>query len=153
MMAVLDLPALHSRVEAIAGPVLIYVVPVDYVMQGMIADTGPQWRLYEHHQTLAMIADWVLHPFRHLQEAHAMMPHDMSGVLAGPTIPGGTVRRLIVLRVSGPSPATLPGALFAINASRDPQFYADVDMRNVALVDMRALGPGTGWGRVPTPMF
>jgi hypothetical protein len=46
-------------------------------MQGMIANTGPEWRLYEHHQTLAMIADWIFHPLRHLQGGHTM--HDTGG--------------------------------------------------------------------------
>jgi len=31
--------------------------------------------------------------------------------------------------------------------------FADVDIHNLILVDIRPLGPGTGWGRVPTPMF
>jgi hypothetical protein len=27
---------------------LAYFIPIDYVMQGMIADTGPEWKLFEH---------------------------------------------------------------------------------------------------------
>jgi hypothetical protein len=123
-------------------------------MQGMIADTGPQWRLYRHHQTLAMIADWIFHPFRHLEGGHMMMMHggpgETSGAAAGH---GGAVRRLIFLEIETPRPTPTRSALFSIDATRVPQFYADVDVHNLALLDVHALGPGTGWGRVPTPMF
>jgi hypothetical protein len=32
-------------------------------------------------------------------------------------------------------------------------FFVDVDMHNLILLDIHSLGPGTGWGNVPTPMF
>ena len=44
-----------------------YVMPVDYIMQGMIADTGTEFHLYKKHHTVAMINEWVLHPFQHLR--------------------------------------------------------------------------------------
>jgi protein-S-isoprenylcysteine O-methyltransferase Ste14 len=69
----------------------------NYIMQGMIADTGLQWRLYEHHQTLAMIANWILHPFRHLQGGHMMTHHNIGSASATSSAPGGVVRRLIFL--------------------------------------------------------
>jgi protein-S-isoprenylcysteine O-methyltransferase Ste14 len=155
MADILELPEVKSRLEQTSGPILVYLIPAQYVMQGMIADTGPQWRIYEHHQTLAMISDWIFHPFRHLQGGHMMMHHDMNmaGMTAPNAPPGGIVRRLIFLKVDTGSPTSSPTADFGINATREPQFYADVDIHNLLLLDLHPLGPGTGWGRVPTPMF
>jgi protein-S-isoprenylcysteine O-methyltransferase Ste14 len=153
MAALVELPEIRSRLERIPGPVLVYVIPQQYVMQGMIADTGPQWRLYEHHQTLGMIADWIFHPFRHLQGGHMMMHHDGGGTPATITASGGTIRRLIFLGIDAPRSSNTPGLIFGIDTVRIPQFFVDVDMHNLVLLDIHALGPGTGWGRVPTPMF
>jgi protein-S-isoprenylcysteine O-methyltransferase Ste14 len=153
MPAVLDLPEIRSRLDQIPGPVLVYVLPGQYVMQGMIADTGPQWRLYEHHQTLAMIIDWIFHPFRHLQGGHMMMHHNTVGTSAESTAPGGIVRRLIFLRIVAAQSRTTPEIIFGINTTRVPQFFVDVDIHNLILLDIHTLGPGTEWGRVPTPMF
>src|SRR5512132_4182345 len=52
-------------------------MPKDYVMQGMIADTGGEWQLYKRHHTFAMISDWIFHPFRHLEAGDAAMHHGM----------------------------------------------------------------------------
>jgi protein-S-isoprenylcysteine O-methyltransferase Ste14 len=150
MAGVLEIPAVKARLADIPGAILVYLVPTQYVMQGMIADTGPQWRLYEHHQTLAMIADWIVHPFRHLQGGHMMMHHDAAAEGAAPA---GAVRRLIFLRVDTPAGAPTPALLFAIGAARTPLFFADVNMHTLELVDVKELGAGTGWGHVPTPMF
>jgi len=147
---VLRMPEVESRLAGGTGATLGYLVPVQYVMQGMIADTDPAYRLYEHHQTMAMITDWVFHPFRHLEGGHAMM-HHATAVPAAKASP--TVRRIIFLRVLGVGAANEPSSLFAIDGVRVPQFYVDVDMHTLALLDVRDLGPGTGWGRVPTPMF
>jgi hypothetical protein len=122
-------------------------------MQGWSPTTGPQWRLYEHHQTPAMISDWIFHPFRHLQGGHMMMHHNMAGTAAPNAPPGGIVRRLIFLRIDSPGPTNAPAMLFGVNTTREPQFFADVDIHNLVLLDIHPLGPGTGWGHVPTPMF
>ena len=151
MANVLELPEVKARLAQRPGPVLVYVVPQEYVMQGMIADTGPEWRLYEHHQTLAMIADWIFHPFRHLQGGHAM--HAALGIQAAGAPSGGVFRRLIFLSVATPREAATPAALFAINTARIPRFLADVDVHGLVLLEMKDLGPGTGWGDVPTPLF
>lgn len=150
---ILRFPDVKARLAQSSGPVLIYLLPQLYVMQGMIADTGPQWRLYEHHQTLPMIADWIFHSFRHLKGGHMMMHHDIGGTSATNISRGGAVRRLIFLRIDSPQVTPTRWALFSINAARVPQFSADVDVHNLVLLDIQALGPGTGWGRVPTPMF
>jgi protein-S-isoprenylcysteine O-methyltransferase Ste14 len=152
MADVLRMPAVESRLAKGSGAVLAYVVPVQYVMQGMIADTDPAYRLYEHHQTVPMIVDWIVHPFRHLEGGHAMMHHT-----TGPPSASGSsrVRRIIFLRVasSGDVAASDPSSLFAVGAVRVPQFLVDVDMHRLTLLEARELGPGTGWGDVPTPMF
>ncbi len=152
MADALKLPEIQARLPADA-PVLAYVLPVDYVMQGMIADTDPAWRLYQHHQTLPMIADWVFHPFRHLEGGHAghagmMMHHPEMGATAS-----GMVRRIIFVRVDAPGGEVTPAALLATGAPRRPLFFADVDLHALRCERVQDLGPGTGWGNVPTPMF
>ena len=77
MVDLLELPEVKDRLARAPGPVLVYLVPNNYVMQGMIADTDPRFRLYEQHHSLAMITDWIFHPFRHLEGGHMMMHHDM----------------------------------------------------------------------------
>jgi hypothetical protein len=47
----------------------------------------------------------------------------------------------------------MPSTLFAIDRARVPQFFVDVDIHSFTRLNVRDLGPGTGWGRVPTPMF
>lgn len=153
MDAVLELPQVKSRLAQSSGPILCYLVPQNYVMQGMIADTGPEWHLYEHHQTLAMIADWILHPFRHLQGGHMMTHHAIGGAPATGSAPGGIVRRQIFLRIDSPCLGNTRAIIFGITTNRVPLFFADVDIHNLVLLDIYSLGPGTGWGRVPTPMF
>jgi len=153
MADVLALPEVASRLDRSPGPVLVYVVPQHYLMQGMIADTGPQWRLYEHHGTLTMIADWIFHPFRHLQGGHAMMHHAMGDASPAGPVTGGMVRRLIFLHVAAPRGGDARAQLFAITTTRVPLFFADVDFHGLTVREIHPLGPGTGWGRVPTPMF
>ena len=151
MPAVLELHEVKARTAKIPGPILVYAVPRQYVMQGMIADTGPEWRLYEHHQTMAMIADWIFHPFRHLQGGHAM--HAVGGAPAAGTPADGAIRRLIFLSVETPREEATSASLFAINAARTPRFLVDVDMHELAVLETRDLKAGTGWGDVPTPLF
>ena len=152
MADVLRLPEVESRLQRGSGAILGYVVPREYIMQGMIADTDPAWRIYEHHQTFAMITDWIIHPFRHLEGGHSMVHHAMSGSGTGtPSSP--TVRRLIFLRVQTGGTTESPASLFSIDASRRPQFFVDVDFHTLEMLQVKDLGPGTGWGFVPTPMF
>ena len=152
MSAILELPGIKSRLEKISGPVLVYLVPRDYVMQGMIADTGPDWRLYREHQTLPMILDWIFHPFAHLQGGHSMAMHHGAGASPAGASSGG-VRRLIFLHIDAAQTNPGRGEIFGVDTARTPEFLADVDFPNLAVVDVRTLGPGTGWGKVPTPMF
>jgi hypothetical protein len=80
----------------------------------------------------------------------------MHGATVGPgagSESSRTVRRLILLRVQTGEATDSPASLFRINATRTPQFFVDVDMHELALLKVKDLGAGTGWGLVPTPMF
>jgi hypothetical protein len=66
---------------------------------------------------------------------------------------GEVIRRLIFLSVETPRKEETPASLFAINATRTPQFLSDVDVHGLVLLGIRDLGSGTGWGDVPTPLF
>jgi protein-S-isoprenylcysteine O-methyltransferase Ste14 len=151
MAEVLELPEVKALLTKTPGPILVYFLPQEYVMQGMIADTGPEWRLYGHHQTPAMITDWIFHPFRHLQGGHGT--HHTGESQAPGAATAGVARRIIFLRVQTPREAATPASLFAINATRIPRFLADVDIHNLVLLEIKDLGPGTGWGNVPMPFF
>lgn len=67
MGAVLEVPEIRAHMGETPGEILVHFMPTDYVMQGMIADTGGEWQLYKRHHTFAMIGDWIFHPFRHLE--------------------------------------------------------------------------------------
>jgi len=152
MAAVLDLPGIKKRLEGQPGPFLVYLMPEDYIMQGMIADTGGTWKLYKQHHTLSMIGDWIFHPFRHLECGHAAMGEGMKA-MEGHVGMGGVVKRMIFLRVEATKAQPTPSDLFAINAHRTPLFFADVDIHNLTVKEIQDLPSETGWGRVPTPMF
>ena len=64
----------------------------------------------------------------------------------------GVIRRLIFLSIEG-TDVTSPADLFAIGASRVPEFMVDVDIHNLRILDVKDLPHGSGWGTVPTPMF
>jgi protein-S-isoprenylcysteine O-methyltransferase Ste14 len=131
---------------------LVYFIPRDYIMQGMIADTGGPWKLYEQHHSLSMITDWIFHPFRHLREGHHAVHgmHMEHGANEG--MEGGVMRRLIFLSIED-TDVKKPADLFSINALRVPQFMVDVDVHNMRLVEIKDLPHGSGWGTVPTPVF
>jgi hypothetical protein len=118
-------------------------------MQGLIADTGGEWRLYKQHHTVSMITDWILHPFGHLTEGHAM--HSASGAAVHPG-GGGMERRLVFVEVSGTKSGN-PFDVFAIGAGRSPQFMLDVDMHTLTVRELKDLPKQTAWANVPTPVF
>jgi hypothetical protein len=65
----------------------------------------------------------------------------------------GTLKRLIFFKVETPTRGSRAEDLFAIDANRTPLFAADVDIHEVRLEGIQDLSTGTGWGRVPTPVF
>jgi protein-S-isoprenylcysteine O-methyltransferase Ste14 len=152
MSDILALPEVKNRLQD-NRQYLVYFIPQDYIMQGMIADTGGTWKLYEQHHSLSMITDWVFHPFRHLREGHHamhggehMQHHNDAGT------EDGVIRRLIFLSIEDVEVKT-PSDLFSINALRVPQFMVDVDVHGVRLMEIKDLAHGSGWGTVPTPVF
>ncbi|HEX7550240.1 MAG TPA: methyltransferase [Candidatus Methylomirabilis sp.] len=153
MAAVVSLPEIKARLDGQRGPFLVYVMPRNYVMQGMIADTGDEWQLYKRHHTVAMISDWILHPFGHLEGSSGMMHHAAAPGMGTESAGSGLVRRLIFLRVDTPNGEADPAALFGINASRAPIFMADVEIHGLTVQALRDLPQETGWGWVPTPSF
>jgi protein-S-isoprenylcysteine O-methyltransferase Ste14 len=138
MSDILALPEVQKKIQA-NKLYLVYFIPRDYIMQGMIADTGGEWKLFEQHHSISMITDWIFHPFRHLREGHHAMH-------------GGIVRRLIFLSIEDVD-VNSPADLFSIDALRVPQFMVDVDVHNLKLKDVKDLPHGSGWGTVPTPTF
>jgi protein-S-isoprenylcysteine O-methyltransferase Ste14 len=150
-------PAVASKLQAVQGRaghrVLAYFIPIDYIMQGMIADTGPQWKLFQHHRTFRMIAEYIIHPFAHVAGGHqhmaGMMHHD-------PSLHNSAMmkRRIIFLDLSaGQRPLPGPEDDFGINVRRAPLFFVDVHLHTAEILQVRDLASGSGWGTVPTPMF
>jgi protein-S-isoprenylcysteine O-methyltransferase Ste14 len=149
-------PAVASRLErasaASGARVLAYVIPIDYTMQGMIADTGDEWKLFMQHKTIGMIAEYVIHPTAHLTEGHAghaAMPAGMS-MHDSPALK----RRIIFIEVSSPRERLAsPRDDFDIGIRRRPLFFVDVHLHTGEVLGIKDIPPGSGWGTVPTPMF
>ena len=149
---ILALPEVKERVQDNKS-YLVYFIPQDYIMQGMIADTGGTWKLFEQHHSLSMISDWVFHPFRHLREGHHAMHNGAHREHQGMgQADNGMVRRLIFLSIED-IPVKKPSDLFAINALRVPEFFVDVEVHELKLLEVKDLPHGSGWGTVPTPVF
>ncbi|MBI5849402.1 MAG: isoprenylcysteine carboxylmethyltransferase family protein [Nitrospirae bacterium] len=129
---------------------LVYFLPANYIMQGLIADTGGDWKLYKQHHTVSMITDWIFHPFRHLTEGH----HAMHGASdhAGHDMGSGIARRLVFLKIEAVT-VDQPYDLLSINAKRTPLFMVDVEIHGLSLLELKDLPRDTGWGTVPTPVF
>jgi protein-S-isoprenylcysteine O-methyltransferase Ste14 len=136
----------HSR------RILAYFIPIDYTMQGMIADTGEEWKLFVRHATMRMITDYVLHPVAHLAEGHGHggAMGDGAAMHESPALK----RRIIFVDVAEHG-RTLASPLddFGIAVTRRPMFFADVHLHTGEILALRDTPPGSGWGTVPTPVF
>jgi protein-S-isoprenylcysteine O-methyltransferase Ste14 len=133
---------------------LAYFIPIDYVMQGMIANTGDQWKLFEQHKTIGMITDYILHPFAHLTGGH--MHHMIEGMKHGPEMYALSMmkRRIIFIEVSNDSSEIKsPYDDFDINVKRTPLFFVDIHLHTAEILQVHDTPTGSGWGTVPTPMF
>ena len=144
-----------------------YVMIPDYIMQGMIADTGVSSHLYQHHHTFAMITDWVLHPFAHLRRPPSAQMSKMHGV--DPAIarrhhcPLGIndekldcntcpYRRVILVEVDHSSGKHVSGSkLLAFDSVRVPIESIDINSRTGEIVNITKVGQATAWKDVPTP--
>jgi protein-S-isoprenylcysteine O-methyltransferase Ste14 len=155
--SVLQDPAIGSKLQAIENSkghrLLAYFIPVDYVMQGMIADTGGEWKLFEQHKTIGMITEYILHPFAHLTEGHAHHPGMQT---YNPNLHNSPAmkRRIIFINVSANhGELTSPFDDFDINITRTPLFFVDIHLHTGEILQMQDTPVGSGWGTVPTPMF
>jgi protein-S-isoprenylcysteine O-methyltransferase Ste14 len=146
---ILNVEEVHARLQP-NQHYLAYFLPTNYVMQGLIADTGGDWQLYKRHHSLSRFADWVFHPFSHLGGTHH--PVYESAEHSGHEMAAGWTRRVIFLRVSN-VPVSKASEAFAINAVRTPDFMVDVDVHTLRVIGMKSLPVETAWGKVPTPAF
>jgi hypothetical protein len=146
---ILKLEEVKSRLKE-NEPYLAYFLPTNYVMQGLIADTGGDWQLYKKHHSISRFADWVFHPFSHLGGMHHSVydsaEHSLHNMAAG------SIRRVIFLRVSNLS-VSKASDVFAINATRTPDFMVDLDVHSLNVLNIKSLPVETAWGKVPTPAF
>jgi protein-S-isoprenylcysteine O-methyltransferase Ste14 len=150
----LVLAKIKPFLEATDHRVLAYFIPIDYVMQGLIANTGDEWKLFEHHKTISMITDNILHPFTHITGGHAH--HMMEGVKHGPEMYALPMmkRRVIFIDVSSDGQdLNSPMDDFNINVKRTPLIFVDVHLHTAEILQVRETPTGSGWGTVPTPMF
>lgn len=155
--SVLQSPAVASKLQPFEKSkdhrLLAYFIPVDYVMQGMIADTGGEWKLFEQHKTIGMITEFILHPFGHLTGGHMghakMVAHNLS-MHDSPAMK----RRVIFIEVSEDHhEITSPFDDFDINIVRTPLFFVDVHLHTGEILRIQDTPAGSGWGTVPTPVF
>ena len=145
-----------------------YVMPPDYVMQGMIANTGEAFHLHQHHNTFALIADWIFNPFEHLRRSpSALMAaiHRADPLMArrhhcpisvnDPNLQCDTcpMRRIIFLRIENNENVhhLSRTELFSLDAKRLPICFMDVNTRTGEIVNMESVGAATAWVDVPTP--
>jgi protein-S-isoprenylcysteine O-methyltransferase Ste14 len=144
-----------------------YEMPVDYIMQGMVANTGTEHHLYKQHHTVGLIIDWVLHPFEHLRRSPSAQMAKMNHI--DPTMarrhhcPLGIhgqnmdcnncdYRRVIFVEVDNPAKKHLSGeALFAFNATRIPVGFIDINTKTGEIINRKRVAPKTAWSDVPTP--
>jgi len=144
-----------------------YVMPADYIMQGMIANTGSDFHLFKQHNTIAMITDWVLHPFQHLRRppsAHMAKMHHVDPSIArrhhcpigidGANLECATCsyRRVIVVEVRHKDSVHLTGyKLLSLGTERLPVAFLDIDTSTGEIVNIKQVEPTTAWADVPTP--
>jgi protein-S-isoprenylcysteine O-methyltransferase Ste14 len=147
---------LQPIMKAEGQRVLAYFIPVDYVMQGMIANTGNEFKLFESHKTIAMITEYILHPYSHLISGHAHHMAMMTGQVHDSNMYNSPAmkRRVIFVMISSPGQILGdPTDDFGINVERNPLLFADIHLHTAELLQVQDTPAGSGWGTVPTPMF
>jgi hypothetical protein len=136
-------------------------------MQGMIANTGGEFHLYKQHNTVAMIVEWVIHPFEHLRASpsfHMAKMHNVDPAFArrhhcpleidDPAMDCSTCsyRRVIIDEVRNDGGNRLTGrSLFAFGTTRTPRYAVDINTDTGAIVKVLPVAPATAWANVPTP--
>ncbi len=161
-----DLPASLSFIRS-DKDYLGYVMPPDYVMQGMIADTGGAFHLHQQHHTFALIADWIFNPFEHLRRSPAAQMAAMHNVdpamarrhhcplkMDDPNFhcESCPLRRIIFLEIdhSGNGHLSKTG-IFSFNATRVPICFMDINTQTGEIINVERVGTATVWKDVPTP--
>jgi len=154
---VLQVPNIATKLQPIEKSkdhrILAYFIPIDYVMQGMIANTGEEWKLFEKHKTIGMITEYIFHPFAHLTQGHA---HHSGMSVHNPSMHNSPAmkRRIIFIELSGNNhEITFPLGDFDINIIRKPLFFVDIHLHTGEILQVQNTPAGSGWGTVPTPMF
>lgn len=157
--AVLQDSAVARKLKSFQGQqghrLLAYFIPIDYVMQGMIANTGDESKLFEQHKTISMITEYILHPFAHLTGGHAHHM-DMANMKHGPEMYALTAmkRRVIFIDIfAGDEELKSPYDDFDINIQRVPILFVDVHLHTAEILRVQDTPTGSAWGTVPTPMF
>lgn len=173
----LSLPALNGIIEARAlgklsylkadKDYLGYLMSPDYIMQGMIANTGGEFHLHKQHHTVAMISDWVLHPFQHLRTSPSFHMAKMHG--ADPSVakrhhcPLGIndpnlncescpYRRIIMVEINNDYGKHFSGRqLLSFNTTRTPVYYIDINTKTGDIINAKTVEKTTAWQDVPTP--
>jgi protein-S-isoprenylcysteine O-methyltransferase Ste14 len=146
---------------------LAYLMPADYIMQGMIANTEEEFHLYKQHNTVAMIVEWVLHPFEHLRASpsfHMAKVRNVDPAIArrhhcplqinDPAMDCNTCpyRRVIIDEVQNDSGKHLSGSsLFSFGTIRTPRYAIDLNTVTGAIVNIIPVEKATAWANVPTP--
>ncbi len=144
-----------------------YLMPADYIMQGMIADTGGHFHLFKKHKTVALITDWVLHPFEHLRRppaAHMAAAHGVDFQtarrhhcplqinLAAMNCDTCSYRRIIWVEAERSPLVPVSGVqTLSLDTHRTPVGYIDINLTNGEIVNSTAVGKATAWKDVPTP--
>ncbi len=144
-----------------------YLMPPDYVMQGMIADTGGASHLHQHRHTFALIADWIFNPFEHLRRspsARMAAMHHVDPALARrhhcPVSMDNTpmdcqtcpLRRIILVEIHHDGNGHLSKTgLFSFDTTRVPIGFMDINTKTGEIINAQQVGAGTAWMDVPTP--
>ncbi len=143
-----------------------YVMPVDYIMQGMIADTGTEFHLYKKHHTVAMINEWVLHPFQHLRSSPSLHMAQMFHVdpavarrhhcpIAAKKADGDcdscTYRRVALVEIEHAGGHISGSALLGVDTTRVPVSFIDINAKTGQIVNIVRVRKATAWEDVPTP--
>jgi len=144
-----------------------YEMPVDYIMQGMIANTGTEHHLYKQHHTIRLIADWVFHPFEHLRRSPSAQMARMRNVdpamarrhhcplgINDPNMDCNNCefRRIIFVEADNPSNNDISGKeLFAFNTRRIPIGFIDINTETGKIINKKRVASKTAWNDVPTP--
>jgi Isoprenylcysteine carboxyl methyltransferase (ICMT) family. len=146
---------------------LTYLMPADYIMQGMIANTGGDFHLYKQHNTVAMIVEWVLHPFEHLRASPSLHMAKMRNVdpaiarrhhcplnINDPAMDCNTCpyRRVIIDEVQNDNGKHLSGSeLFSMGTIRTPRYAVDLNTDTGKIINIIPVAKATAWANVPTP--